>query len=547
MSGGRIRQPLRMLLLPTRAGAEASCGRALRDALTLQGISSQDFLSWVALQLDEWRVKGCPSRELRHVVNAVILAACSGASSELTAQGTRLAAAYFDLHQKLMDEHLMQHEEAIAFLSHSFLAAHLSSVEKLSAAQIANLLSQRDRRAKFSRQSVDATLQAMRPGPNLTLPQVVLLYRRDASQELPTLADAGLLTAAEIVAEVGVRLGFPGDLLRALAILTPTTDMGGLQSAYTPYLQMLHYQCSIAEFYDHAVTDIYEFSPRGEKGEWLHHQYPHSIAGAANPFLNNAKSVEVVDLSWVRSKRTRERPGAMALLTILEGMQAMGFFARRELAWWVRLWLHRVIRIAGMVTTAIPASLLPDQIERLLNAVRSGNTGTFGILEQRTVDAVAYTIHPHWRSRGIGDSVNATNFSRAKLGDCEFLDPDTMSIEAYESHGGMLSRIYVDEHIATLRKSILRRIDELSAIADPAAWCARITFVAHSIVGAIPTSVNIEGLEIEIVAMTFADFLDAHSMPITVDLAASIDAHLMVPLQEQRTPNEVRQALLAII
>ncbi|WZB74218.1 hypothetical protein WJ972_25345 [Achromobacter insuavis] len=293
----------------------------------------------------------------------------------------------------------MTHEEAVAFLSHSFLVGHLAEFERLSAAQIANVLSQRDHRAKFSRQCVDAALQMMRIASPFSRNQIISLYRRDASQELGTLADCDFLTAADRVADAGVKLGFPGDLLSALKVLAPSSGVGGMRSPFTPYLQMLHYQCSIAEFVDHAVTDVYEFSPRGEKGEWLHRQYPDTIAGAANPFLNNAKSVEVLDIGWVRAKKFRERPGAMALLAILEGMQAMGFSARRELAWWIRIWLHRIIRIAGMIPVEIPETLSLDQIESLLRGVSRGNTGTFGVLEQRVIDAVTTTIHVGWRQR----------------------------------------------------------------------------------------------------------------------------------------------------
>lgn len=547
MSSGWIRQPLRTLLLPTRAGTEASCGFALKATLEGFGLTPQDFLSWVVTETDNWRLTRTPSEQLKSVVADVILASCNGASIDVVAQGSQLATKYFLLHEKLMQEHLMAHDEAIAFISNSFLIAYLAFSEKFSAAQISNLLSQRDQRAKFSRQSINAALQVMRIAPALSEQQIATLYRRDTAQELSMLADADLTASAEKVADAGTKLGFPNNLLSAMKTLNPVIVAGGMSSAYTPYLQILHYQCSLAEFFDHAVTDIYEFSPRGRKGEWLHRQYPHAIAGASNPFLNNAKSVEILDASWARSKKNQERPGAMALLSILEGMQAMGFSARRELAWWLRLWLHRIIRIAGTTPITIPPNLQVNQITSLITAISSGNTSTFGILEQRSIDAIASTIHPNWRPRGLGDSVNATNLSRAKLGDCEFLDDVSKTVEAYESHGGVLNRLYVDEHIATLRKSILQRIGELNAIADPTMWNARITFVAHVIQGALPPSVIIEGLNINIRAMTFSDFFATYAATITPIISQSVANHMLVPIQEQRTPNEVRQKLLAII
>lgn len=480
MRTGIIRQSLRMLLLPTRPGMDEVSGEALEEALKALDVAPEDFLSWVSLQLEQWRAKSVPTTELRNVVRLVLSAACNEGSGDVLSYGSRLSDSYFDIHAKLMDEHLMTHAEAVAFLSHAFLMAHLSWVEKLSAAQISNLLSQRDQRARFSRQSIDSILQILRVGPILTLDQIVTLYKGDATEELSTLADADLLTAAEIVAVAGSKLGYSGELLNAIRILTPTIDASGvISSQFTPYLQILHYQCSIAEFFDHAVTDIYEFSPRGEKGNWLHGQYPDSIAGAGNPFLNNAKSVEILDVSWVRSKKKKERLGAMALLSILEGLQAMGFYARRELSWWIRLWLHRVIRIASASAVKIPSSLTKVQVTSLFDKIASRNSATFGILEQRAVDVIAVDLHKGWRFRGVGDPVNATNLSRAKLGDCEFLDPNARKLVAYESHGGRLTKWYVEEHLATIKKSILRRIDELNAIADISMWSAQI-FLSHT-------------------------------------------------------------------
>lgn len=547
MTSGTIRQPLRMLLLPSRPGTEAVCAQALKRELANLHVEREDFLRWVEFQLQNWRSTGEPTSDLRRVVRAVILATCMNTSEVEMLRGQRLASGYFRIYSRLVKEHLMNHEEAVAFLSHSFLIGHLAATERLSAAQIANVLSQRDSRARFSRQSVDAALRAMSIASDLSKDQVISLYRRDASQELAIFADADLLTAAERVADAGVKLGFPGELLPALKILAPVSSSSGMRSPFTPYLQMLHYQCSVAEFVDHAVTDIYEFSPRGEKGEWLHQQYPNTIAGAANPFLNNAKSVEVLDIGWVRAKKPKERPGAMALLGLLEGMQAMGFSARRELAWWIRIWLHRIIRTSGMIPVVIPERLNDTQMANLIGAVSLGNTRTFGVLEQRLVDAVASVIHGGWRPRGLGDAVNATNISSAKFGDCDFLDMATTTVHAYESHGGRLTSVYVEQHIATLRKSILRRIDELSAVADLEAWNVTLNFVAHGIAGHIPDEVDVHGINVRIRATTFREFFDRYAVEDAQRLGHAMEQYILVPLRERRTPNEIRRAFLNII
>jgi len=538
-----------MLLLPVRSGTEAVCARKLRQEFRNLGIQSSDYAYWVLLQQQNWLEKKQASPELQRIVRTLIAASAQHVPDDASIYGEKLSRAYFHIHTKLMDEHLMSHSEATAFLSHAFLIAYLAAEEHLSAAQIARVMTQRDHRAKFSRQNIAALLQPLGINTDFTKPQIVALYHRDAKQELSVFSDADFFTAAQIVAEAGTTLGASADLTGPLCTLAPIYDGERINSPFTPYLQMLHYQCSIAEFADHALTYIYEFSPRGEKFEWLHRTYPDTIAGAANPFLNNAKSVDVLDIGWVRAKKTHERPGAMALLTILESMEAMGFPARRELAWWIRLWLHRIIRISSSVPLRVPNTLERGQIERLFDAIGQGNTNTFGILEQRSVDAVASVVHRGLRSRGLGDPVNATNLSSGKLGDCEFLNAHTSELFAYESHGGTLSAIYVEQHLATIKKSIPRRIEELTAIADLDAWTVHIKFIAHEVAEDIPRSVNFAGLKIEIDALTFAEFFFnrvRHEQE-QEHYVEAIQNYLLEPLQKNRTPNEVRQRFLTII
>lgn len=547
MTSGTIRHPLRMLLLPMRSGTEAVCARTLRQELRNLGIQPADYTYWVLLQQQNWLEKKLASPELQRVVRALISASAQYVPDDASIYGEKLSKAYFPIHTKLMDEHLMSHSEATAFLSHAFLIAHLAAQEHLSAAQIARVMTQRDYRAKFSRQNIAALLQPLGINTDFTKSQIVALYHRDSRQELSVFSDADFFTAAQIVAETGKTLGASTDLTGPLCTLAPIYDGERINSPFTPYLQMLHYQCSIAEFADHALTYIYEFSPRGEKFEWLHRTYPDTIAGAANPFLNNAKSVDVLDIGWVRAKKTHERPGAMALLTILESMEAMGFPARRELAWWIRLWLHRIIRIASSVPLRLPNNLEPGQIGRLFNAIGNGNTNTFGILEQRTVDAVASVAHHGLRSRGLGDPVNATNLSSGKLGDCEFLNTQTFELFAYESHGGTLSAIYVEQHLATIKKSIPRRIEEITAIADLDAWTVYLKFIAHELTEDIPRRANFDGLQIQIEAITFAEFFFDQALHEQEHYVEAIQNYLLGPLQKNRTPNEVRQRFLAII
>lgn len=68
-------------------------------------------------------------------------------------------------------------------------------------------------------------------------------------------------------------------------------------------------------------------------------------------------------------------------------------------------------------------------------------------------------------------------------------------------------------------------------------------FVAHEIVGPICDFVKIEGLLIKIDTITFREFFEDFSL----FHSENIEKYLLKPLQEQRTPNEVRQKLLASI
>ncbi|MGB3432790.1 hypothetical protein [Achromobacter sp.] len=547
MTVANIRQPLRMLLLPMRTGTEGACGRALKSSLAALGVSPEDYLNWVSVNLENWRTLGNPQPDFQKVVRRLIEVTAEQAPVATRTQSALLAREYFNIHSSLVSRHFMTHEEAIAFLSHAYLMGYLADSEKLTAAQIANILGKRDLRVKFNRQSVGELLSEMGLSPGLSRQHIQSLYQRDTSREAIEFADADLLGAAEIIAEVGVALGFPGDLLRSLKALMPFEHDRQIISPFTPYLQMLHYQCSIAEYFDHALTDVYEFSPRGEACLHLLTLYPANIAGAGNPFLNNAKSVDAVDFSWVRSKKNRERPGAMALFELLNGLQSMSFSSRRELAWWIRLWLCRIIRIASADPIPFPISLTNLHCEQLLEAVKRGNTETLGIIEQRIVDAISLTRHKDWRSRGIGDAVNATNISRSKLGDCDFLDPDSKEIIAYESHGGMLSEIYVNQHLATLEKSIPRRIEELSAIADLDQWKVSIVFVAHSIKGPIKNRTKIHGLEIEIATLEFRDFIAMHAPAPNQEIIDNINNILLKPFLERKIPNVAKRKLLKII
>ncbi len=140
----------------------------------------------------------------------------------------------------------------------------------------------------------------------------------------------------------------------------------------------------------------------------------------------------------------------------VDALDAMAFSARRELQQpGLGPGNLRHARLLQAAQEALPNKYAPKQLDRIEAFVQAGNTSTSGIVEQRYVDAVTTTLHPEgqpWKSRGVGDSVNATNLSCRKLGDCDFQDTAGRTVAAYEAHGGMLTKAYVDKHLATLQR-----------------------------------------------------------------------------------------------
>ncbi len=529
----QLREALRLLLLPARASSEEKCAEVLRLRFAQERVVEDDYLNWVKLHLGKWAETEKIPEQLSTALKEILLDA-DGAS------GKRTGDAYERLYRKLRTDHTLAHDECRAFLSHAFLIQDLATIDRLSAAQISKLLAQRDGRVRFSRQSVGDFLDILGIPPKLSERQLQELVYLDHSEEPAYFADADVAASAAIVADAASQLGFVGDfeaLLRALYVETqPAT--------FTPYLQILHYQCVIAEFFDHALTDLYEFAPRGAAAQWLFGQYPESMATAGNPFLNNAKSVERVSISWVRSKRVAERPGAAALLALLEGLEAMGFAARRELARSVRLWLHRMMRLSEPLLIQVPEAFDLPTWSRLLKAAANANTGTFGVLEQRIVDAAATWAFEEaggWRARGVGASVNATNVSQRKIGDCDFQNSNLRQLKAFEAHGGNLSDIYVAEHLRTMRKIVPARAEELSGIADLSEWDGTVVFVAHTITAAaIAGPFVVSGLSISVQSKTYAEVVEQLLQDVT---AEHLNRFILAPIREKRTPVEVRKAI----
>lgn len=530
---GELGEAISALLLPISPEQEQNCVTAIKLELERRGIAQEDQATWLRLETERWNDQGCPSTELKTVVAKALVSA----DSEF---GERLSKAYWKLYDVLRQNHGFSHNEARILLSHTGLIARLAQWGRMSAAQIASLLASRYSHAGISWRSVQPILHELGLKPQLEFGSVESRWKRDSELEQREFADADEKVSASIVGEVGTRLGFPGDLEALLLDLYPPSG-----ERFGPYLQILLFTCTIVEFFDHPPTILYEFSPRGKVANWLFRQFPEEFTSADNPVLNNAKAVERLDLEWAGSRKTHTA-AARALAGVVMGLEEMAFMARRELAGWLRRWIMRLIRLTEPLTNQIPEDIPDEMVLRVLSHVAEHETRTSGIIEQRIVDALAYLQHPledGWRSRGIGDSVNASNTSRRKLGDCDFQNAAGRRVVAYEAHAGKLTNVYVNDHLRTLAPILSLRLEEWEGIADSSEWQVEVIFVAHQLDEQLQLGDrDIGGIRLGIRATTFAEL--AHESQSSPTLNETFRRLVVQPLNERRTPNRVRKVFL---
>lgn len=530
------RESLRALQLPILLDHESQVANAITaEVVQALHVPDDDIGAWLELQHAKWR----EDNELNGVFEDAIKKGIRAGHPEF---GAQIADAYFKMHQELRADYFLPHNKATAFLSHALLMIRLAREDLMSAAQVARIMSALDKKAEFSRQSADAILRRLNAKPDLIQDDVEILFEQDKALSESSFADADIYASADFVGSIACSLGVEvayGELLKIFY-----NEMSG--QALTPYIQMLHYQCILIEFFDHTPLDIYEFKPRGRIVDWLLEQYPDAIVSAGNPFLNNAKSVESLDISWVRSKKKADRPGANALFRLIEALDSLGFAARQELSAWTRRWILRLFSYVES-TAAVEVPVLSSMnVEQLLQSVISRESNTLGIIEQRLLDAVSQNRHNdgQWVARGLGDSVNSTNLSKRKLGDIDYQNIHTHTVCAYEAHAGRLTKVYLAGHLRTLGRSLALRRQEWEAVSPPNDWSVRIVFVAHDFEERQNSQIEIQGNRVEIVMATYEEFLNG---VLAANIVDQINQFVVNPLNERRTPVWVRQKMLSII
>lgn len=467
-----LRGALRALLLPIQAQHEDAAVDAAASWLAGKDVSGPDWRPWVEQRHQAWEDR--PAEKMPSDLGQLIRVAVEAGFPD---HGATLGSQYRNLHHDLTGRRLSP-AEASSVLSYAPLISSLRSAHRMSASQIAKVITARSPLADVHWDVIQRVLSALdlsadRPDAE----QLSDLTSHDRDNVGRWFGDADLAEGPMILQDVAARLGFKGNLRRLMMTLVPPDE-----EPHVAYLQILHVQLALAEFYDHPLTIGYEFSPRSTEWATIYADaWPDTMRAAENPILNNAKSVYELDEGWAKSKKDNLRPAAFALVDILQGLDAMSDRARDELASWLRAWLLRLVELIEPPPRD-PIDLTPEMARGVLQAVASADTKTHGIIEQRLVDAIAVVRHqdPSWVSRGVGDSVFAPNYFRRKLGDCDFQDISARRAQAYESHGGRLSSVYLDSHLATLRRVIeLRAADWTEEVGDPATWSLEVTFVAH--------------------------------------------------------------------
>lgn len=310
-------------------------------------------------------------------------------------------------------------------------------------------------------------------------------------------------------------------------------------------LVVLHFLLSICEEYDHPLSEPYEFKPRGEAAESLQGTHP-QYQGRSSAFLNIAKASPVLNNTWAWGKKSRTISDALVFSELLQCLEDMPYTARREMASWLRQWIVRFNQRLTIQPRLLPGIDSASRAENLIEHLIVEETHTYGTIEQRVVDALTLLCHPstEWRSHGRKDSVHATNLSRRKLGDCEYIHRAQPRIHAYEAHAGRLTSRYMKAHFGSLAGVLMQRNDDLEARELAEHWEILITFVAHSIEPSIePFDIEVEGFHINVEAETFFQLFDRSRDTTHLSIEGSVNDNIIGALNEPTVPQEFRDCV----
>jgi|GEM_PF-1666304 len=383
---------------------------------------------------------------------------------------------YRTIIHKLTANEILTRRQAAATLSHLPLISQLVSKYHYSSAGIAKILGMRDSRISIHWKVIERIINILGYSSSLNPENVNSLMALDRELSTKTLHDSTLVSAVEELGYVSLNLGLNPSYGEALKnLITPRSGL-----TFVPYLQALMHIATIAHFYDHPPEYLYTFQPRGAVANSIFAIFPSNLAPSGNPILNNFKAIDKLSFDW-SEPRTDNYQQARAFVEIVLGLSSLSHSSRKAMAASIRYLLIRYIDIRTPRDIELPEVLNTSRIFDFVAKVARRETQTGGVIEQRVTDFLASVTHEGgvWRSRGIGDPVNATNTSSKKLGDCDFQNSLNCECIAIESHAGKLTPIYINEHLRTLKRNISARLEEWEHIDDLPHWSLTLLFIVH--------------------------------------------------------------------
>lgn len=446
----------------------------LEDAVAIlegRGFTKEESLLKLSGDFDLWLDEGS-SRDRFPPDLAPIIAR---ASWEPPARQS-LVKCYSSLVQKIAKRFSETRRDTAIVLSQLPFILEIAINFRGSPARIARLLEQTEKRISVNWRMVDSILSYFGIRSELDENAVRELLRMDREGSNQELIDSTIGTVAEMLVSQGEKLGLDQKFRDGVIRLFLPKDV----PTFPPYLQILLYVSTVDHFFDHPPEFFYTFKPRGDVANLIFGVFPPELAPGGNPMLNNFKALNRITLDWAVSRK-ENREQARALVEIVEGLSSLAYSPRIQITSLIRKAIIRYIEIK----TPAPINLDPvtdfESIKRFVRAVADCQTGTRGVIEQRVADFLAAIEHslPEWRSRGLGDPVNASNSSSKKLGDCDFQNVSERQCNAVEAHAGRLTDVYVREHMRTLRLNLPARLDEWAQISELSEWTLTLRFLVH--------------------------------------------------------------------
>lgn len=535
-----LRSAIGTLQLPCFRDLTADVLAAIQTALG-STVNDADRALLIEQALEDWERIGRPGPLLKSIVP---IALAAGLPTDLSGYVTTGYLLAFQALEKGGNKWKgLPRAVARRLLSRIPLIDVLLRTEKMSCSQISKILKATDASLDVPFQAIQVIARMLKCIPVLD-PKIAGpdLWQSDSQYSLVLFPDSNTNDTCEIAGEEAKKLVPEVDTANLLSQLCRASEAS--TEPTWPYLQILHYCCTPVEFFDHPPSYLYEFIPRGALALDLFARYS---TATANPVLNNAKAVQRLDRQWARNRGGAD---AHALVALLECMESLPYMTRLSFARVLRAWLHRILELEVSDLTPLPQDITSDEIEHLVARISRKDTNTQGVLEQRIVDGLAMMAFAadSWRPRGIGDSVNASNFSRHKLGDIEFANVDDRSAIALEAHGGHLSKTYVADHHRSLTRIVRQRLDESwAALDDPSAWAIEVIFVAHSRDSGLPAQEDISDVSVTYKYWDYEDLISA-----ACSRAGSIGAnpvfrqYAVDPLNEKTIRQGVRDKFVEI-